>query len=66
MHWAVSAGTVLWKLLRHYGMPEKYITLIQKTYDNCSCRVLSYLIGMLTGVRQGYLLSHFLFLLVID
>ena len=47
-------------------MPEKYITLIQKTYDNCSCRVLSYLIGMLTGVRQGYLLSHFLFLLVID
>jgi len=31
---------VLWKLLRHYGIPKKYITLIQKTYDNCSCRVI--------------------------
>ena len=62
---------VLWKLLRHYGIPEKYITLIQKTYDNCSCRVihngvLSELVEMLTGVRQGCLLSPFLFLLVID
>ncbi len=25
---------VLWKLLRHYGISEKYITLIQKTYEN--------------------------------
>ena len=23
---------VLWKLLRHYGIPEKYIVLIQKSY----------------------------------
>ena len=57
----------LWKLLRHYGIPEKYITLLQKTYDNCSCRVihngvLSELIEMLTGVCQGYLLLPFLFL----
>ena len=37
----------------------------------CTCRVinnggLSGLINILTGVRQGYLLSPFLFLLVID
>ncbi|KAL9978171.1 hypothetical protein ACROYT_G015662 [Oculina patagonica] len=62
---------VLWKLLRHYGIPEKYITLIQKTYEKCTCRVihngvLSELFEMLTGVRQGCLLSPFLFLLVID
>jgi len=62
---------VLWKLLRHYGIPEKYVTLIQKTYDSYSSRVihngvLSELIEMLTVVRQGCLLSPFLFLLVID
>ena len=46
---------VLWKLLRHYGIPEKYIILIQKTYVKWTCRVihngvLSELIEMLTGV----------------
>ena len=25
---------VLWKLLRHHGLPEKYIILIQKTFLN--------------------------------
>jgi len=65
------AREVLWKLLRHYGIPEKYITLKQKTYEKCTCRVihngvLSELFEKLTGVRQGCLLSPFLFLLVID
>ena len=58
---------VLWKPLRHYGIPEKFIILIQNTYEKCNCRVshkgvLSELIEMLTEVRQGCLL----FLLVID
>ena len=64
---------VLWKLLRHYGIPERHITIIQKTYDNCSYRVihngsgvLSELLEMLPGVRQGFLLAPFLFLLVIE
>jgi len=62
---------VLWRLLRHYGIPEKYIIFIQKTYEKCTCRmihsgVLSELIEMLTGVRQGCLLSPYLFLLVIE
>ena len=63
---------VLWKLLRHYGIQEKYIILIQKTYEKCTCRVihngfLSELIKILTRVRQGCLLApQFLFLLVID
>ena len=27
---------VLWELLCHYGIPEKYI-LIQKSYEKCTC-----------------------------
>ena len=62
---------VLWKLLRHWGIREKYILLIQKSYEKCTCRVihngvLSEMFEMLTGVRQGCLLSPFLFLLSID
>ena len=30
----------LWKLLHHYGIPEKIITIIQKTYEGMSCRVV--------------------------
>nr|KAG5685412.1 hypothetical protein BaRGS_027207 [Batillaria attramentaria] len=61
----------LWKLLRHYGVPVKIISLIQCTYQDMSCRIahtgqLSESFEVKTGVRQGYLLSPFLFLLVID
>nr|KAG5698284.1 hypothetical protein BaRGS_016986 [Batillaria attramentaria] len=62
---------VLWKLLRHYGVPGKIISLIQCTYQDMSCRIahagqLSESFEVKTGVRQGCLLSPFLFLLVID
>ena len=61
----------LWKLLRHYGVPEKIISLIRCTYQEMSCRIahagqLSDSFEVKTGVRQGCLLSPFLFLLVID
>nr|KAG5690011.1 hypothetical protein BaRGS_007313 [Batillaria attramentaria] len=61
----------LWKLLRHYGVPGKIISLIQCTYKDMSCRIahagqLSESFEVKTGVRQGCLLSPFLFLLVID
>ena len=61
----------LWKLLHHYGIPEKIITIIQKTYEGMSCRVVHYgqfSIGFEvgTGVRQGCLLSPFMFLHAID
>ena len=61
----------LWKLMRHYGIPEKIISLVQNIYQGMSCRVLhagqlSDSFEVKTGVRQGDLLSPFLFLLVID
>nr|KAG5701649.1 hypothetical protein BaRGS_019338 [Batillaria attramentaria] len=61
----------VWKLLRHYGVPRKIISLIQCTYQDLRCRIayagqLSESFEVKTGVRQGCLLSPFLFLLVID
>ena len=61
----------MWKLLRHYGVPEKIISLIRCTFQDMSCKIahagqLSKSFEVKTGVRQGCLLSLFLFLLVID
>ena len=60
----------LWKLLRHYGVPEKFVSLIHCTYQGMTCKVahagqLSESFEVRTGVRQGCLLSPFLFLLLI-
>ena len=30
----------LWKLMRHYGILEKFIAVIKNTYDGMSCKVL--------------------------
>ena len=62
---------LLWRLLEHYGIPPKIINLIKAIYDGTSCRVvhsgkLTESFPVNTGVRQGCLLSPFLFLLAID
>ena len=67
---SVDRGTI-WKLLRHYGVPKKIISLIWCTFQDMSCKIahagqLSESFEVKTGVRQGCLLSPFLFLLVID
>ncbi|KAI0209386.1 Secreted RxLR effector protein 78, partial [Lamellibrachia satsuma] len=63
--------TVLWKLLRHYGLPTKFVTLIKNMYEGFTGHVIfngqvseDFQIG--TGVRQGCLLSPLLFLIAID
>ncbi|VDO85816.1 unnamed protein product [Schistosoma margrebowiei] len=61
----------LWKLFRHHGVPEKIVNIIRNSYDGLQCKVMH--VGQLTdafpvrrGVRQGCLLSPFLFLLVVN
>ena len=61
----------LWKLLRHYGVPQKLTDIIKASYEGLSCRIIhgqqtTAAFGVQTGVRQGCLLSPFLFLLSID
>jgi hypothetical protein len=61
----------LWKILAHYGVPKKLIDIIKSMYDNQNVKVLfkgklSNSFIVITGVRQGCLLSPFLFLLAID
>ena len=46
----------MWKLLRHYGVPEKIISLIRCTFQDMSCRIahagqLSESFEVKTGVR---------------
>jgi hypothetical protein len=62
---------VLWRLMAHYGIPQKFTNLIRNSYNNMQCRVIhegklieSY--DVRTGVKQGCLLSPFLFPLAID
>ena len=54
-----------------YGIPGKIISLVKNTYEGTSCRILhdsglTEKFNIKTGVKQGYLLSPFLFLLAID
>ena len=61
----------LWKLLRHYGVPEKITGIIRKSYSGMTCRVVcarqqADAFQVKTGVRQGCLLSPFLCLLAFD
>lgn len=57
--------------MAHFEIPEKIINIIRSTYQGMRCQVLheggiSETFEVLTGVRQGWLLSPFLFLLCID
>jgi hypothetical protein len=59
------------QLMRHYGISQKIVNIVQKSYEDLTCKVLhngSLTEGfqMETGVRQGCLLSPLLFLFVVD
>ena len=61
----------LWKIMKLYGVPAKFIKLVRMFYTDVKCSVVSE--GGLTnwfevksGVKQGCVMSGFLFLLVVD
>lgn len=61
----------LWRILRHYGIPNKIVEIIKMLYSDFSAKVicgndLTDSFGVKTGVKQGCVLSPFLFLLGID
>ena len=61
----------LWKILQLYGIPQKYINIFQALYRHTRCCIrinkgVTDMFDILTGVRQGCILSPFLFLIVID
>ena len=52
----------LWRLLRHYGVPQKITDIIRNMYERINCRVVhgqqvTDAFQVKTGVRQGCLLS---------
>jgi len=62
---------MLWKILRSYGIPLKIFTLMKAFYDNFECSVMpgnsiSEPFSVKYGVRQEYIMSPILFLVVID
>uniref|UniRef100_A0A0B7BH62 Reverse transcriptase domain-containing protein n=3 Tax=Arion vulgaris TaxID=1028688 RepID=A0A0B7BH62_9EUPU len=61
----------LWKILRHYGIPIKMVSVIKALYTDFQCQVvcnsqLTEWFEVNTGVRQGSILSPFLFNLAMD
>jgi len=66
VHWPA-----LWKILRMYGFPEQIISILQNLYQDSKCAVrtngdTSEWFTVLTGVRQGCILSPLLFAIVMD
>ena len=61
----------IWKLLHHYGFPQKFINIIQQLYKDSNCQIihngtLTDPLAVKTGVRQGCMLSPTIFLMAID
>ena len=55
----------LWKILKLYGVPDKFINIFKTLYLNSSCCVKTSvgnteMFDIKTGVRQGCILSSFL------
>ena len=61
----------MWKIMEHYGIPNKIISIIKMLYQDFQARVIcgtnvTDSFPLQTGVRQGCLLSPLLFVLCID
>lgn len=58
----------LWKILRCYGIPEDIVSIIKVFYSNFTCRVgrSQHSFPIISGVRQGCVMSAMLFNIAID
>ena len=58
----------LWRILRHYGVPQKVTSIISLLYSDYTCCVQnsSLRFSVNSGVRQGCVMSAFLFIMAID
>ena len=61
----------MWKILIAYGIPQKIVRMIKVIYDGSSCNIrlddgLTDNFEIRTGVKQGCILSPFLFSIIID
>jgi len=61
----------LWQILKYSGIPDRFINIFKALYDNSSCCVktasgYTEFFEIVSGVRQGCILSPFLFVIVID
>ena len=58
----------LWSILRHHGIPSKLLNVIKRLYNDCNSQVicnavLTDIFSATTGVKQGCIISPFLFIL---
>lgn len=61
----------LWKILTYYGIPSAFVDIFKNLYEQSACCVrtengFTDSFNILTGVRQGCILSPLLFALTID
>ena len=60
----------LWRIMKAYGIPDKLIRMVKIMYDDFECSVLDEgeqtRFKITTGVKQGCVMSGFLFLLTFD
>ena len=61
----------LWKILKYYGVPDKLVKMIITLYEDSECCVYTEnrdtrFFKIMSGVKQGCILSPFLFVIVMD
>ncbi|XP_033127197.1 uncharacterized protein LOC117124965, partial [Anneissia japonica] len=61
----------MWKIMEAYGIPRKIINMVQILYEGTECAVLDGIeesdwFKVKTGVKQGDVMSGFIFLIIID
>ena len=61
----------LWKILNYYGIPDKLVKMIMALYEDSECCVRTEngdtrFFKIMSGVKQGCVLSPFLFVIVMD